>query len=401
MIDNLPVATQSSPVASVVASSGQANSSGPAASLGHDDNNSSTVTCTVPPTSFANTLQSRLKLMAIHKTAPQIVAIETTTNQKIKQPELPDSFTSAALEAASTGTINTDRADTVSGKAKPEDDSPSQTASTPAMPDPIVPVPLALNTVIPSLLPAPTGVAPASTPAPDPSAVKESTSRGTALASASDMPVDPASTAILAAMPEKTDGLAANSGSKSSDASFADTLRNSTASTGINPAQTPMQATSLATTVPVKDVATPIVSAHWASDVGNQLRWMVNQRESRADLVLNPPQLGRIEVSISLNGDQASASFVSANPEVRDALQGSLPRLREVLADAGVFLGQANIGAESFRHGGNGSEKGGKSPDDSFSPAGSSLLGSINGPLPLAAAARQVGRGAGLVDLFA
>jgi flagellar hook-length control protein FliK len=126
---------------------------------------------------------------------------------------------------------------------------------------------------------------------------------------------------------------------------------------------------------------------------------MTHQRESRADLVLNPPNLGRIEVSITLNGDQASASFVSASAEVRDALQGSLPRLREVLADAGVFLSQANIGPESFQQG-NGTEKGRKSADDHFAPAAASLLGSDEGSLA-SAAGQPASRGQGLIDLFA
>lgn len=94
-------------------------------------------------------------------------------------------------------------------------------------------------------------------------------------------------------------------------------------------------------------VDTPFGQAGWHDDVGQKLTWMVGNNRQQADLVLNPPQLGRIEVSLTMNGDQATAIFTSSNPAVREALESSLHRLREVLADAGVNLGQTQVGSES------------------------------------------------------
>lgn len=100
-------------------------------------------------------------------------------------------------------------------------------------------------------------------------------------------------------------------------------------------------------TSPSLRVDTPFGQAGWHDDVGQKLTWMVGNNRQQADLVLNPPQLGRIEVSLTMNGDQATAIFTSSNPAVREALEGSLHRLREVLADAGVNLGQTQVGSES------------------------------------------------------
>jgi flagellar hook-length control protein FliK len=94
-------------------------------------------------------------------------------------------------------------------------------------------------------------------------------------------------------------------------------------------------------------IVTPVGSQHWETAVGNSLVIMSGSRQERAELVLTPPQLGRIEVSISMKGDEATAVFVSANPVVREALESALPRLREVLAEAGITLGQTQVGAES------------------------------------------------------
>lgn len=98
---------------------------------------------------------------------------------------------------------------------------------------------------------------------------------------------------------------------------------------------------------PELPVQTPVGQQNWDQEVGDKLVWMAGKQASKAELVLTPPHMGRVEVSITVSGDQANASFVSANPAVRDALEAALPRLREVLADAGVRLDQAQVGADN------------------------------------------------------
>lgn len=90
-------------------------------------------------------------------------------------------------------------------------------------------------------------------------------------------------------------------------------------------------------------------SSDWGNEFANRVVWMTHRNESRADLILNPPQMGRVEVSLSITGDQATANFASHNPAVREALESALPRLREVLAEAGIQLGNAHVGAENPR----------------------------------------------------
>lgn len=109
----------------------------------------------------------------------------------------------------------------------------------------------------------------------------------------------------------------------------------------------PAPSTAAAHADPV--VARPVGSSGWAEEIGNHVVWLANRSESRAELVLTPPQMGRVEVSLAVKGDQAVASFVSNNPAVREALEAALPRLREVLADAGIQLGQAQVSAENAR----------------------------------------------------
>lgn len=160
-----------------------------------------------------------------------------------------------------------------------------------------------------------------------------------------------------------------------------------------------LHANERAAAAPALPVPSPVGTPQWRQELGDQVVWMASRLENRAELVLNPPQMGRIEVSLTVSGDQANAVFTSANPVVRDALEASLPRLREVLADAGIQLGQAQVGAENAQQSAQQDKNG-----DNFGPGreaaladaapSQSLIGSAQEPVAL-----KMGRG--LVDTFA
>ncbi|MDR3086427.1 MAG: flagellar hook-length control protein FliK, partial [Azoarcus sp.] len=85
----------------------------------------------------------------------------------------------------------------------------------------------------------------------------------------------------------------------------------------------------------------------WAEDVSNRVMWMLGRAESRAELILTPPHLGKVEVSINLNGDHGTAQFLASSQAARDALEQAMPRLRELLAQAGISLGEASVNTSS------------------------------------------------------
>lgn len=136
-------------------------------------------------------------------------------------------------------------------------------------------------------------------------------------------------------------------------------------------------------------VATPADSPAWPEEVGNRVSWMVGQHESQAELTLTPPQLGKIEVSITVSGEQTSAQFVTATPAARELIEQSLPRLREILEQSGISLGQADVGTSGERgDGSSGNTPRGRTGggDTSAAPLG---------------APSWLRRGEGLVDTFA
>jgi flagellar hook-length control protein FliK len=95
-------------------------------------------------------------------------------------------------------------------------------------------------------------------------------------------------------------------------------------------------------------VATPFGRPEWANAMNERVTWLVGQRMQSADIQINPPQLGPVEVRITIQHDQANVYFTAQNSAVREAIQAALPRLNEMLAQGGLSLGQASVGAESF-----------------------------------------------------
>jgi len=78
--------------------------------------------------------------------------------------------------------------------------------------------------------------------------------------------------------------------------------------------------------------------------LGAHIQWLTEHKIGHAHLHLNPQDMGPLEVRLTLDGEQLQAHFTSAEPEVRQTLEQGLPRLRELLGEHGLNLGQADIG---------------------------------------------------------
>lgn len=89
----------------------------------------------------------------------------------------------------------------------------------------------------------------------------------------------------------------------------------------------------------------------WNQAVGDRLQWMVGHHMQAADIRLDPPELGRLNVHIQLHKDHASIVFTAPNQQVRDALESAVPRLREMMSNIGLSLGNVNVSQESFSQG--------------------------------------------------
>jgi flagellar hook-length control protein FliK len=97
------------------------------------------------------------------------------------------------------------------------------------------------------------------------------------------------------------------------------------------------------TGVPVT-VGTP----QWSQAVGDRVLWLAAQNVSSAEIRLDPPELGPLQVKVSVNQDQANITFISPHAAVRDALDQQLHRLREMFSEQGLNLGNVDVSDKSF-----------------------------------------------------
>jgi len=144
-------------------------------------------------------------------------------------------------------------------------------------------------------------------------------------------------------------------------------------------------------------IAPAVYSKAWPEQFGERLVWMARNDQQSAQININPPQLGPLQITLHLNGDQANALFVSPHAEVRQAIDAAMPQLREMLQSAGITLGDASVGANLAQQNAN----------NPFAEANRKQSGHEDAILPanidpaIAGSGQTTLRGNGLVDLFA
>src|SRR5690606_18028489 len=74
---------------------------------------------------------------------------------------------------------------------------------------------------------------------------------------------------------------------------------------------------------------------------------MTTRGQHEGSLRLAPEDLGPLEVRISVQQNTAHVWFGAQHADTRAALAEALPRLREMLADAGLSLGNAGVSHEA------------------------------------------------------
>ncbi len=97
------------------------------------------------------------------------------------------------------------------------------------------------------------------------------------------------------------------------------------------------------------EVRTPVGAQGWSDEIGTHLAIMAANGREAASLRLSPEHLGPLEIQISVKDGQANVVFGASNPETRNALEQSLPRLREMFAAQGLTLGNANVSRDTPR----------------------------------------------------
>jgi len=99
-------------------------------------------------------------------------------------------------------------------------------------------------------------------------------------------------------------------------------------------------------------ITKPLSHPGWSKDLGEQIIWMNNKDISAAEIKLNPAHLGPISVRIDINQDnQTSILFTALHAETKEALESSIPKLKEMLLGQQLNLVNVNISQNSNPNG--------------------------------------------------
>jgi flagellar hook-length control protein FliK len=115
------------------------------------------------------------------------------------------------------------------------------------------------------------------------------------------------------------------------------------AATGLERGAAARGAAAAATPQGERVVSVPVHDRHWSQAIAAQVLVLADHRIESATLRLTPEHLGPVEVRIDIEDTQVNVSFGAAHSDTRSALEQALPRLREVLAGAGLTLGEASV----------------------------------------------------------
>ncbi|HVY63526.1 MAG TPA: flagellar hook-length control protein FliK, partial [Gammaproteobacteria bacterium] len=134
---------------------------------------------------------------------------------------------------------------------------------------------------------------------------------------------------------------------------------------------------------------------HWHEALASRVQVLVDQHVGEARIKLSPPELGSLDVKISLVEDKTFVQLTAGTAAARDELAQSLPRLRDLFSASGLSLGGATV---QGGWGGQAGEAGRDTAPRSAAPAFSPLAAVADQELePVRAATRAAGR----IDLFA
>ena len=164
-------------------------------------------------------------------------------------------------------------------------------------------------------------------------------------------------------------------------------------------AQPALAPSATATTAPaplVESIAVPVRDSGWGDALNERLVFMSGHKIQNAEIRLTPAELGPIRVNVAVEDGATHITFNAQHATTREAIESALPRLREMLAEQGLSLGNASVndqqGSDPRQQDGSGERAGDVAAADRGQPGAE---------LPKDVDARSVRLTRGLVDTFA
>ncbi len=88
----------------------------------------------------------------------------------------------------------------------------------------------------------------------------------------------------------------------------------------------------------------------WGGEFLGRVTMLVKGGIQEAKIQLSPPEMGRLEIKVSTEGDSAKIMFSVDNIAAKDAIEQAIPRLRELLEQGGLQLAHSEVADHSQSH---------------------------------------------------
>lgn len=97
------------------------------------------------------------------------------------------------------------------------------------------------------------------------------------------------------------------------------------------------------------DMNTPLGDAKWSQSLGDRVLWMIGQSQQSASIKITPPDMGTIDIKVSVQNDQVNVGFTAQHGAVKEALEAAIPRLREMFGENNLQLVNVDVGQQGDR----------------------------------------------------
>jgi len=94
-------------------------------------------------------------------------------------------------------------------------------------------------------------------------------------------------------------------------------------------------------------MASSLGDPNWDGELLGRVNIMVKGGIQEAKIQLSPPDMGRLEIKVSTDGDSTKVMFAVENVAARDAIEQAMPRLRELLEQGGLQLSHSEVADHS------------------------------------------------------
>jgi flagellar hook-length control protein FliK len=78
--------------------------------------------------------------------------------------------------------------------------------------------------------------------------------------------------------------------------------------------------------------------------MAQKVSWVASEGVKTAHIQLDPPELGSLTIKVTMDQDgNTHVSFVAANAQSRDVIEGQMQRLRDMLQQQGIELDSVDV----------------------------------------------------------